>query len=72
LNDVALYDLSKAGVKVLEKKTWLKVNVKGKKIVTPRQMHTMTAVYSHMIDDQNKYYRSLWAYPFQPRNYEKD
>jgi len=41
-------------------------------MITPRQMHSMTAVFSHMVVDQSRYLRSLWAYPYQPRNFEKE
>ena len=73
LGDFSLYDL--------DKKTWIKCSLSPSPIqqtsstlsklppikLTNRYMHTMTAVYSHIIDDQSKYSRSLWDHPYLPK-----
>ena len=35
-------------------------------------MHTMTAVYNNVSDENTKYSRSLWDHPFQPKGSDKD
>ena len=67
LGDFNLYDL--------DKKTWVKCYLSPPFVpqttstlakapplkLTNRYMHTLTAVYSHVIDEQTKYSRGLWS-----------